>query len=177
MVRVRSRMAAKVLVASLLVGAAVAQSAVASAPVTLAPGVYIDPTSPAGKQYSFPLGVLRSQGAGQSSPRPGTPAPLFGVGVTAPRATSRNGPTPNGNIGSDRHGKHTSSARTGAPGGGQNRAIGNSSTGLRPVQSSATLAKLAGSSSALPVTALISLLVLAGGVALGTGIGLVKRRR
>ena len=73
----RLRNAGVALVMGLAAAALFAPSAFA-----LAPGVTLDPGSPAGQQYAYPLSVLRGQGAGHQAPAAGSTAPLFGVGVT-----------------------------------------------------------------------------------------------
>src|SRR4051812_50029225 len=45
------------------------------------PGVVIDPGSPAGKEYAFPLDVQRAAAVGKDAVQ-GVPQPLFGVGIT-----------------------------------------------------------------------------------------------
>jgi hypothetical protein len=78
---------------ALVVCLAVATFSAGSA-FALEPGVTINPTSPAGQQYAYPLSVLRGQGAGDPTPGAGSAVPLFGVGVTP--AT---GKTPSAHVG------------------------------------------------------------------------------
>ena len=54
-----------------------------------APGVHIDPGSPAGREYAIPLGQARSTGAPARATRADS-AQLFGVGISP----SKPGPTP-----------------------------------------------------------------------------------
>jgi hypothetical protein len=74
-------------------GLAVALAAPAPA-AALPPGVFADPGSPAGKEYSFPLGSQRGEAVGHVEPA-GLPVPLFGVGIAAPGA-SLHGARPRG---------------------------------------------------------------------------------
>ena len=64
------------LVAVVLGGAVTAGPAAA-----LEPGVSVDPQSPSGKEYSFPLDVQRGAAVGSDAPQ-GSSQPLFGVGIT-----------------------------------------------------------------------------------------------
>src|SRR3954452_3204640 len=45
------------------------------------PGVVIDPASPAGKEYAFPLDVQRAAAVGKDAVQ-GVPQPLFAVGIS-----------------------------------------------------------------------------------------------
>ncbi len=53
----------------------------------LPPGVYVDPGSPSGKEYAFPLDALRAAAVGHDAPQ-GVAQPRFGVGIVPPRASS-----------------------------------------------------------------------------------------
>jgi hypothetical protein len=44
-------------------------------------GVFVDPDSPAGKEYAIPLEEARRQAAGGSRANPGSGQPLFGEGI------------------------------------------------------------------------------------------------
>jgi hypothetical protein len=58
----------------------------APAALALEPGVHINPLSPAGIQYSFPLGSARTELSGQpqsSTASSNSTGPLFGIGVTS----------------------------------------------------------------------------------------------
>ncbi|MHB8658448.1 MAG: hypothetical protein ACYC91_10925 [Solirubrobacteraceae bacterium] len=65
-----------------LAGLTVGVASATAAQSALAPGVHIDPGSPAGKQYAIPVASARSETAGFSGPRAGGSPPLFGVGIT-----------------------------------------------------------------------------------------------
>src|SRR3954454_18303346 len=55
------------------------------------PGVFIDPGSPAGKEYAFPLDVQRAAAVGRDAVR-GVAQPRFGVGIPrVPTASRRSG--------------------------------------------------------------------------------------
>ena len=71
---------------ALLVGAG---TAVAANP----PGVHVDPNSPAGRQYAFPISSARSETAGQTGSQAGSNAPAFGVGIT-PSGSSASSTSP-----------------------------------------------------------------------------------
>ncbi len=192
MPQVRRWIAAIAGTAGLLVGLIAAGPAAA-----LAPGVFVDPNSPAGKEYSYPLSVLRAQGAGHSAARPGAGAePLFGVGVTAGPAgpagtagTAGTARTLSRQAGSS---GVTQPRRSSAPGGrarqrggtvrraalgrSRHRASGlGASTPLSP-KSEAALARIASPSSSLPAIALIAVLVLVVGLALGASLARLGRR-
>src|SRR3954452_25200403 len=49
------------------------------------PGVFIDPASPAGKEYAFPLDVQRAAAVGREAVQ-GIAQPPFGVGIPRARA-------------------------------------------------------------------------------------------
>src|SRR3954447_1356329 len=51
------------------------------------PGVFIDPASPAGKEYAFPLDVQRAAAVGRDAVQRGAQPPL-GVGIPPARAGS-----------------------------------------------------------------------------------------
>src|SRR3954451_13406357 len=68
---------ARAIVALVVVGA----SATARPAAGQEPGVVIDPASPAGKEYAFPLDVQRAAAVGKDAGQ-GVPQPLFGVGIT-----------------------------------------------------------------------------------------------
>jgi hypothetical protein len=90
-------------------------------------GVFVDPGSPAGKEYAIPFEQARGEGAGGSKDRGGrgAPAPLFGVGISSTGGRgggssqaggSQDGSSPGG--GSDASGREGSGAPgTGKPGG------------------------------------------------------------
>jgi hypothetical protein len=50
------------------------------------PGVHVDPGSPAGKQYSFPIATTRGETSGRPSSASATAPPPFGAGVRPARA-------------------------------------------------------------------------------------------
>ncbi|MGA2009566.1 MAG: hypothetical protein ABSH51_03375 [Solirubrobacteraceae bacterium] len=133
--------------------------------VALAPGVFVDPNSPAGQAYAYPLSVLRAQGAGRPAPTGTTPAPSFGVGITP--------------AGSPRPGDGTRRAPGSVRRGGRRTSIGSgpSATGARGVAAGAdpALARLASSSSPVGPTALIVFGVLASAVAVGLAVRLARR--
>jgi len=136
----------------------------APAAVGLEPGVHVDPHSPSGTEYSFPLGSTRQQLGGQSSAGASAGSgPLFGVGLG--RATNHRR-TSGGHGGRPHHG----GAGT-RPGSGSRRAA----AALRREQSEA-IAALGQSGSSTDAIMLV-LAVLALGGAGGLGLWLIARRR
>ena len=135
----------------------------AAAPAAaLPPGVYATPGSPAGKEYAFPLGSQRGEALGHVSPA-ATSEPLFGVGIGPSAASAR--------------GAHTGGQglRTGVPGQDQALRLRRALSALRA--SNLALASLARPRSTTSQIALITVAVLVGALALGTGLALIRRRR
>jgi hypothetical protein len=62
--------------------------AMAAPAAALEPGVFVDPGSPAGKEYSIPLSVLRGAASGHA-PLGAQPQPLFGQGIGPARASAQ----------------------------------------------------------------------------------------
>jgi hypothetical protein len=145
--------------------------AVAGPAVALEPGVFVDPGSPAGKEYSIPLSVLRGAASGHPAVE-NQAQPLFGIGITPP---AKAGVPVSGGRG-DRSGR-PQQARTGPVGGsrgspGRRTTQGASHPGSRPVGRGGTRRPVvAGISthegSSTPELALFAALVIGGGLALG----------
>ena len=136
----------------------------APAAVGLQPGVHVDPHSPSGTEYSFPLGSTRQQLGGQSSAGASAGSgPLFGVGLG--RATNHRR-TSGGHGGRPHHG----GAGT-RPGSGSRRAA----AALRREQSEAIAALGQSGSGADALTLDVAVLALGG--AGGLGLWLIARRR
>lgn len=115
-------------------------------------GVFVDPNSPAGREYSIPLDVSRGGAVGRTAPQ-GAAEPLFGVGIVpagASRAHSRAGRAHSG-----------ASTRASSPGHSGGPA----------------LADLAGPRSPAPEEALIAASILVGGLGLGVAAAALRRRR
>jgi hypothetical protein len=70
--------------APILILLAMAGTAMAAGPAALSPGVHVDPSSPAAKEYAIPLGQARG-GDGSTSGQ------LFGSGITKAAGSSRTG--------------------------------------------------------------------------------------
>jgi hypothetical protein len=141
---------------------------VAAAPAAaLQTGVQISPGSPASKEYSFPLSVLRAASRGHGTV-PGAAEPLFGTGITAPAAhrsrTSNRGPRRSGG------GSSGGSSQQGAGGG---KSSGSQASAA--LQRSAIGSRVR-SSSSVPQEALIGVPVLLAGLLLGVTIVAVRRR-
>jgi hypothetical protein len=152
----------------------------------LEPGVFVDPGSPAGKEYSIPLSELRGAATGHA-PIGSQAQPLFGVGIGPARASGQPA-------------RGVSAGRTGSPrrprgqrGGGANagsRSGGRSGTGARggalpgtsgrasgalPARGPALAALTHQGSPALEV-ALIGALVVLGGFGIGALVAVGRRR-
>jgi hypothetical protein len=130
----------------------------------LQPGVSVAPGSPAGREYSFPLSVLRAAAVGHPAVQ-GQAEPLFGAGI-APAA-----------VGSVRgQGGQTSST-----GSNPRRALGttasSSSTRSTPSNNRTIARSLIPPASSAPDVALIVGAVLLAGAALGAMLAAVLRRR
>ena len=136
-------------------------------------GVFVDPDSPAGKEYAIPLEEARRHGAGGGAP--GTGQPLFGAGIE--RATS---PVESGNAQSGAGGSASGGAGGSASGGGSGKARGHGdngngqssqrSEGDQAVQRSAAIKAAASGSSDGLITAGIVALVLAAGLLAGVAL-------
>ena len=127
-------------------------------------GVFVDPDSPAGKEYAIPLEEARRHGAGGGAP--GTGQPLFGAGIERATSAVEDGGARGGAGGS-------------ASGGGSGKARGNSESGNgasegsatnQAVQRSAAIKAAAGGSSDGLITAAIVALVLAAGLLAGVAL-------
>ena len=142
-------------------------------------GVFVDPESPAGKEYAIPLEEARRQAAPDAESRPGggdAASPLFGAGITrAPGASAAGG----GSAGSGGGGEPGGAAGRGGDRGAGNAAEGE---GLEELESAregradsmAIEAAAQGGSDAL-LTAGIAGTVLAVGLLVGFGLRRVLR--
>jgi hypothetical protein len=139
---------------------ALAFSAQASA---LEPGVHVDPGSPAGKEYSIPLSVLRAEGSGRPATE-GVQQPLFGVGIR-PAGARGKAAAPSGQ---PRGG--SSGTPPGAGAGGGRGALGRSPAG------GVAAGDLTHRGSPTPEVALVGGLVVFGGALLGALLVLARRR-
>jgi hypothetical protein len=165
--RMRAAIATGVAVGTIGASPAVAQT---GAQTGLDPGVHVDPSSPAGKQYAIPIATARTiaaGGQGQSSSNSNPDVPLFGVGVTP--AAGRDARTaPAHTRGASRH----AGSRAGRP----KAAGGSPSASSTPPVLDSSIRRSAGA-----VAGSNAWLVLAGGGALvfvlGGAGGLALRRR
>ncbi|HEY2592460.1 MAG TPA: hypothetical protein VGK33_01015 [Chloroflexota bacterium] len=151
---------------------------VASPAVALEPGVYVDPGSPAGKEYSVPLSVLRQSASGHGGVGSGT-QPLFGIGISPPRVGPQASRAPKHGDGSGQTTHAQPTAGSGAAPAA--RPPGTASAGRTgpagaAAPGSAALADLTHQRSAAPAVALLAALVVFGGLALGTVILATRRR-
>jgi hypothetical protein len=121
-------------------------------------GVFVDPGSPAGKEYAIPLAQARRDASGDqgSAPKASNDAPLFGQGITR-RARSKPAAGRSGN---------SPAARPGAPEGDE-----------PPSQLTAAERRELASASTAPGPGTGWTLALGlGAAALGVGLGLGLRR-
>lgn len=136
---------------------------VAGPAAALEPGVFVDPGSPAGKEYGVPLSQLRGAASGRT-PGGNQSPPLFGIGISRvggpalPSAARRGGP---------RH------SRPGHPTGGRREARGASPAGAGAGAAGSlavpgtVLAGLTRHGSSVAGVAVFGVLVMFGGLALG----------
>lgn len=184
MVAMRTMATSIALAVALAVGCAGATPATA-----LAPGVHVDPGSPAGKEYSFPLGVLRGAATGHSAP-PGVAQPRFGAGIgpagagSAPGGASRRRGAASSHGSGPRSGaarrggrrRHGTKGGRGTTGGDVSSQALSGSRSRRAAAQSRELANLIRPRSPAPQVALIAVPVLLVGAALGGVIAAVRRR-
>jgi hypothetical protein len=132
----------------------------APAAVGLEPGVHVDPHSPSGTEYSFPLGSTRQQLGGHSSAGASAGSgPLFGVGLG--RATGH---------------RRTSGSHAGGPRhAGAGTRPGSGRAALRREQGEAIAALGESGSSTAALTLVLAVIGLGG--AGGLGLWLIARRR
>jgi hypothetical protein len=159
--------------------------AIAAPAGALEPGVFIDPGSPAGKEYGVPLSVLRTAASGHASAGVTAP-PLFGIGISPPGVRGASAPAAAGGhqhgagrarpSGSRRTATGTATVRAGTAGAGntQLRAAG-AGAGAAPVPG-AVLAGLTRHGSSVPVVTLAGALVLLSGLAVGALLVAARRR-
>jgi hypothetical protein len=172
-----------------LVAAFVGAAAAAAPAVALEPGVFVDPSSPAGKEYSFPLDALRGSAVGHSAPQ-GVSQPLFAVGIAHPGPTSlRSGGSSKGSRrsgGSSKGSRRSGGSSKGAAsvaGSPAHRGVASSpaasnaarGSGARSAQRAA-VQSLIRTSAPAPQVALIAVPVLLAGLALGAALATIRRR-
>jgi hypothetical protein len=147
-------------------------------------GVFVDPESPAGKEYAIPLEEARRHGAPGADPRPGSGdagPPLFGYGIQrAPGGSAAGG----GSAGDGSAGSRRGGEADGAAGRGGGRGAGKAADGEvlgaqesareGRADSMAIEAAAQGGSDAL-LTAGIAGTVLAVGLLVGFGLRRVLR--
>jgi hypothetical protein len=132
-------------------------------------GVFVDPDSPAGKEYAIPLEEARRHGAGGGAP--GTGQPLFGAGIEQATPPVESGNAPGGAGGSASSGAGGSrSGKARANGDNGTGGSSESSEGNQAVQRSAAINAAASGSSDGLITAAIVALVLAAGLLAGVAL-------
>lgn len=162
--------------AAVLAVALVGTWVIAGPAQALEPGVFVDPGSPAGKEYSVPLSLLRESASGRPDTRRES-QPLFGIGITptgvsayrgragARTATSGRSPQTSG-----------TSGRASAPHDTQHRRGGSATRGVGAPATGAALQSLTNHGSATSEVALIATLVVIGGLGVGALLVAVRRR-
>jgi hypothetical protein len=173
----------------LTTGALLSALAVPSAAVADQPqrGVHVDPGSPAGKQYAFPVSSARSEAAGNSGSGSGSGGsgssnpPLFGAGASA--GGSGSGGSGSGGSGSSsgatHHSTSASHAKSVGAGGRKRQSFVTPDPAQVAINAAAPLGSaveppraVTGGSAWVPLT-IGGVLVLV----LGGGIGVAMRRR
>jgi hypothetical protein len=129
-------------------------------------GVFVDPDSPAGKEYAIPLEEARRHGAGGGAP--GAGQPLFGAGIERAAPTVE-GAKAQGGAGGSASGGESGKAR-GNGDNGNGASTEESAGGDQAVQRSAAIKAAAGGSSDGLITAAIVALVLAAGLLAGVAL-------
>jgi hypothetical protein len=153
--------------------------AAAGPAAALQPGVFLDPSSPAGKEYAFPLDTQRGIAAGHPNPPQGVDQPLFGVGI-GPAGAGAGGSISGGSA------RVSSGSRSGASGSAQHRPnatrgrranrTSHESSGQSPLNR-ADIQELAHPRGSGSQIALIALPVILGGLLVGAAIAVTERRR
>jgi hypothetical protein len=161
------------------------QGALVGSAAALEPGVHVSPGSPAGKEYSFPLDVLRAQAVGHYAAQ-GVAQPLFGVGI-GPVAPGIASGGLNGAVGQPAvtglgaasgpvQGAGASGATTRAGTAGRSGATSESGLASQSQLSPAEIRNLTRTQSPVGEIALLTVLVLAAGLA-GAAVFAALRRR
>jgi hypothetical protein len=143
----------------------------------LEPGVFVDPGSPAGKEYGVPLSDLRGDASGHA-PVGNEAPPLFGIGISPADASGAAVPAAaRGGLHRSRRGHPVSGRRP----AGVTPAVGVSAAGTGPPSgasavSGAALAGLTRHGSSAPEVILIEGLVVLGGLGVGAALVVARRR-
>jgi hypothetical protein len=143
--------------------------ALAQPAAALEPGVSVSPGSPAGKEYAFPLSVLRGEAVGHQAPA-GAAEPLFGVGINR-GARARRGTT------AARGAANWSATKGRRRAGSPHRRTGSRAVAVPGRRAADTvLASLVRPSSVVPQITLITVVLVLVGAAFGAGIAVARRR-
>ncbi len=152
----------------------------------LEPGVFVDPGSPAGKEYSIPLSELRGAATGHA-PIGSQAQPLFGVGIGPAGASGqpargvsagRTGSPrrPRGQRGGGAKASSRSGGRSGTGAGRGTRGASSARPGGALPARGPALAALTRQGSPAPEVLLIGALVVLGGIGLGALVAVGRRR-
>lgn len=129
-------------------------------------GVFVDPDSPAGKEYAIPLDEARREATGGEDGTPGSAPPLFGEGVMPESAPREHDASDRRDRNRSSSGRNSSGDRTAATPTGPSRS--EAAPGLP--------AAGGGSASATVVTGGLALAVLAAGSLIGLALRRASRR-
>ena len=133
-------------------------------------GVFVDPDSPAGKEYAIPLEEARRHGAGGGAP--GAGQPLFGAGIERAPSATESGEARGGAGGSASGGGGGKARGNGEGADNRSSSANDSDQDFR--RSAAVKAAAGGSSDGLLTAAIVALVLAAGllaGVALRRALG------
>ena len=166
----RARAAAVVTIA--LVGTWV----IAGPAQALEPGVFVDPGSPAGKESSVPLSLLRGSASGR--PDNGSESqPLFGIGITPTGVSAHRGSAGARSKASGRSPQTTGTrGQASVPHDAHHTRGGSATSGVGAPATGAALQSLTSHGSATSEIAVIATLVVIGGLGVGALLVAVRRR-
>ncbi len=153
--------------------------AIAAPAAALEPGVFVDPGSPAAKEYSVPLSVLRAAGSGRPAVE-GQAQPLFGVGIT-PAGANSVAATSAAHGGRSAHGRHTQPVTANRESTVRQRSGAAPATRGQPVRARPVRGTVVAGigthhGSPAPAVALFGALVVLGGLGLGALLVAARRR-
>src|SRR3954447_13876145 len=139
------------------------------------PGVTVDPDSPAGREYAFPLDTHRAAAVGRDAVQ-GAAQPLFGVGIrrAGARASDRSARSSASSASST-----SSTSRSGSKRTSRSRPSGGAASPRRGAAAphGAALVELSQPRSTTADVGLIVLAVVLGGLAAGAVFAVAARRR
>ena len=147
---------------------------IAGPAAALDPGVFVDPGSPAGKEYGVPLSELRGAASGHAPVGNQSP-PLFGIGISPPVGSAAASASATPRRGSRQSARGHASGGRGRAAAARSAGAVAAGTGAERV-SGAVLPGVTRHGSAVPAVALLGGLVVLGGMGVG-GLLVAARRR